>query len=691
MEIELPDGTILEAPDDADASKIAKHYLASKAFNTETPTNPNAIKPGSWQAKQASHATRPNWASGVASVGPAGPDASIAQRAQEIQNLSTHQAQQIKKQAGHDIRGVVWNRPENQEVIRDVGLSAATAIATGGASGPVTLGRLGWQALAQGGAGATSEAVGQMQEGGITDPGQIAKEGAYTAAGDLAGGTILKTAGKLANKLFVTPMDEPTGRAAQFARESGAKFPLSSAMPGSRPAMAQGASNALLPGQLRNISDAKQVATFLNREIGNMQQDPIVIKAAADSGQKFLRTVFEPGETVYTKTFENYRQLVGDDTPVPLTASVKAIQSAAQDALNRGESGPIAKRLIEMSGIEKATKNKEAADKIAAQITDYRAKLKVLEAGRTPKNTARIDADMDRWEGKIVEAKRLLAEKAAPVGMPDSLTAKQADELYTGILKQAAKDPTSRGEMGKVLQALESDLDETGKLYGANFADDAKLMKDTRDQWRDLRKVEGLSRLSKELGSQGGARDHKEWLDGLFVNPNGKALAKFRELQPELYHDVADAWLGKELNRFSRSTDGAIGKTLDGRALRTWYGANSDRIKLIYGAPQAQALDNFSLYAQYMASAAKKGDQGFPGLNDFGALARVGTEGAAIAKAPFITIPSQGAAFLLARGLSDPKSQLFKLMTQGFDPKTRQFMLMTGQMGGRETGRAAAN
>jgi hypothetical protein len=53
LEIELPDGTILEAPDDADASAVAKSYLRNQRVAALKKSNPGEYDPTSkeWQAK----------------------------------------------------------------------------------------------------------------------------------------------------------------------------------------------------------------------------------------------------------------------------------------------------------------------------------------------------------------------------------------------------------------------------------------------------------------------------------------------------------------------------------------------------------------------------------------------------------------------------------------------------------------
>lgn len=53
LEVELPDGTILDAPDDADASTVAKNYMRNQKINALRKSDPGEYDPTSkeWQAK----------------------------------------------------------------------------------------------------------------------------------------------------------------------------------------------------------------------------------------------------------------------------------------------------------------------------------------------------------------------------------------------------------------------------------------------------------------------------------------------------------------------------------------------------------------------------------------------------------------------------------------------------------------
>jgi hypothetical protein len=451
---------------------------------------------------------------------------------------------------------------------------------------------------------------------------EAAKYGATEGVANLAGGMALKGLGAVAKKVFSSQLDEPAKAAAQFAREQGAPFPLSSAAPKTPAGRIQQGARALLPGDIRTQVDANRVTTFLNNRVSRIVDNASPVDEAALKGQQFLRQVFEPGETVYTQTFQKLRSTVGDDTAIPLT-NTRQVMEGVSDALKaRGEMKSVYNRL-----------------------------RNIMKAN------------------------------------PQELTAAQVDELYSGLLKDTARNANARREANAVLSALVKDIDAVGKDFGISFGDDVSNAKAVRDQFRELRNIPGLERLSKEIGDQGAPKGTRLWMADLFSNPNGKALGELRARNPDLYHELADSWLASSINRFSKPVNDGIGRALDGAALRTWYEQNAAGLKVIFGAKQAQALDNFSLYAKHMTGAVERSVSGSRTMDPMAVIARIGAEGAGVVKQPHIMIPGEAASYVLAKGLSDPSSVLFKAFTDGFSPATRSFVVKSGQLGGQ----AAAN
>jgi hypothetical protein len=487
------------------------------------------------------------------------------------------------------------------------------------------------------GAGLLLSSVGAGVGGGLGELGQqklqneptdlkaAGKEGAAAGLGNFGGGLILKSLSGIARRLFSSPLDDSAKAAAQFAQEKGAPFPLSSAAPGSKAANIQQASRALLPGEIRTQVDANRVAQFLNREVGSIQAQGRPLDEAALKGQQFLRKVFEPGETIYTETFKNLREVVGDATAIPLPNTSAAIQGVAEALKTRGATGALAQQIQTL-------------------------------------------------------AKRPTSQ----------MTAQQVDALYGELLKKAGKNPNAIAEMNVVLSALVKDVDDVGKQFGVSFADDITKAKGVRDEFRELRKIPGLERLGKDFGSPGAPIGSKQWMSELFGNPNGKALSELRARNPELYHELADSYLASQISRFSRPTESAIGQVLDGKALRGWFEQNAEQLKLIYGAPQAKALDNFTRYASHMSGAVTRANTGraFEPTNLFPrAAAEVG---AAVYK-PVLMVPSEAGSYVLAKGLSDPNSTLFRLFTEGVNPSTLKFLETSAKLSGQQAGREIAD
>lgn len=485
-------------------------------------------------------------------------------------------------------------------------------------------GALGLQSLFAGAGTGAGELVRQNQTREPIRPETAFKEGAKAGAGSFVVGAALKGLGAAAKKLFSSPLTEPQQAAAQFAKERDVPFPLSSAAPGTGAARAQQASRGFLPGDLRTQSDAAKVTQFLNREVGTITQNAKPIDEAALAGQQYLRKVFEPGETVYTETFQKFRSTVGDETAIPLTETRKAIENVSQALKERGEMKAVYNRL-----------------------------RNVIKGGATEQ------------------------------------TAAQVDELYSGLLKDAAKNANARREVNAVLSALSKDIDGVAKDFGLSFTDDIAKAKAVRDEFRELRNIPQLERLAKDFGDRGGTLGSRQWMTEMFSNPNGKALGELRNRNPELYHSLADSWLANQLNRFSKPVEGGLGRALDGAAFRAWFEQSQGSLKVIFGAPQTQALDNFSLYAQHMTGAVNRAVSGSKSLDPSAMLIRGGGEVAGIIKQPYLMIPGEASSFVIAKGLSDPSSTLFRLFTQGFKPSTRAAVLKAGQVAGQAAGRKA--
>jgi len=187
--------------------------------------------------------------------------------------------------------------PEQFRGFSKSGIAKALPLVAGGVAGLAT-GGLGLipSAIATAlGAGA-GEAGRRALSDEPLDPKAIALEGGKQGAGALVGGSILKTLGWAARKIFVNPLSAPQEAAAGFARKEGIPFPLSSAQPGKAASVVQQTSRGPILGDIRTHTDATRVAQFLNRNV-NGQAGALAPKAspvdeAATKGEQPKRQVF---------------------------------------------------------------------------------------------------------------------------------------------------------------------------------------------------------------------------------------------------------------------------------------------------------------------------------------------------------------------------------------------------------------
>jgi len=488
-------------------------------------------------------------------------------------------------------------------------------------------GALALQSLMAGGGATAGELFRQQDTRDPTDVRKALKTGAAMGASNLAAGAILKTLGAASKAIFSSPLDEPQQQAARFARSEGAPFPLSSAAPGSPAGNVQQGSRMFLSGDIKTQLDANKVTSYLNSTVGRMTEKAQVFDDAAKQGQQFLREVFEPGETVVKGTFAKYTQAVGDDALIPTTNTLGAAKQAADFLERRGQT-----------------------------------------------------------TGGLYQRLRTILKKA-----PGTYTPREFDELYGSVIKQAFTSKAAAGGEGRILlEGITKDMDEFGRIAGVSFADDIAKAAATREQFRELRNIPQLQRLASEMGDKGGTKGTIDWMNSLFSTGNGKALAKMRELNPELYHDLADAYLARQIDNAADFSGGGILPQVNGVKLRTWFEQNQGKIKEIYGAPQAEALDNFTVYAKYMTGAVERSAKGktFDPMNLYPRLA---AEVGSAAYKPGIVLGGESGAFVLARGLADPNSALFRAFTQGFSPATRSFAIKAGGLAAQQGGLQAVD
>lgn len=538
---------------------------------------------------------------------------------QSMQTEVAGQAKAIEKQTP-------WiNRP-------DSGAQAAPflfpAVATMAAGPAGTWGALGIQSLIAGAGGAGGEFAKEKLRREPIDTQNIATTGAKEAAGSFAMGAVVKGVGALAKSIFSSPMDAPTTAAAQFARDEGAPFPLSSAMPGSPASKVQQGTRIMLPGEIRTQMDANKVTQFLNNKVGTMTEKAQVFDDAAAKGQQFFAGIVNPNKAGTTEAWKGYMSAIGRDTPIPVDNTLRTAQLAHESLKNAGS--------------------------VTAQKGDELYTL--LDGFLTKGDAVRSPQELNLLSSAIVSK-----------GMKGR-TKDIADDLISAIEKD-------------IVGFAEANGSAAGREFMSGVA--------ARAQYRKLAKIPELERLAGELGAggRGATKGTRDWMNTLFNKGNGKALAIVRKEAPDVYHDLADAWLAQQIDNASGYSASGIGRSVDGEKLRTWFVQNEGKIKEVFGAPQAKALDNFSLYASRMGGAVNRAAKAGDTFSPLNLATRAAAETAALYTNPVIAVPGEAASFVLARGLSDPSSSLFRVFTEGFSPATRSFMVKSGQIAGQAAGK----
>jgi hypothetical protein len=245
------------------------------------------------------------------------------------------------------------------------------------------------------------------------------------------------------------------------------------------------------------------------------------------------------------------------------------------------------------------------------------------------------------------------------------------DLLFTG---------PSKGGARRVIQAAAiKDLDAYAQSIGIKgFGDElVAAIRGARKTFELGEEVPGLAKLAEK------ASDPKTilWANQAMENPATREWLK--KQSPETFHNLADAWAANQFMRAATPSRAAVGQTANGAQVRAWFEQSQGTLSGVLGKSQMRAWDNFTLYMKFMDKARQTGatpiDSGFM-------LGRVSAElGAVFAKpgAVGLIIPGEGAAFVLARGLNNPSSTLFKLFTDGISPAVRSAWIKAAGVSGQ--------
>lgn len=238
----------------------------------------------------------------------------------------------------------------------------------------------------------------------------------------------------------------------------------------------------------------------------------------------------------------------------------------------------------------------------------------------------------------------------------EDLPLEELDGLRSAIGRLAPKAKIRMADKEELINAIKADYDELGAQLGVSARDlvDEAIAKYAK--FSGIKKAYPyLERFSKEFGERGGTVGSKQWFGELFTERNANALNYIRKESPALYRELADTRLAQLLENSSVARTELFGKVLDGEKLLTELNQNKDTFLKIWGSDKYNVLKNFANYAKQVGETLKTKP-----MSGTEASMRIGGAVGGLSYAPQIYIPSESAAYLLAKGLSNPKSILFR-------------------------------
>jgi hypothetical protein len=241
------------------------------------------------------------------------------------------------------------------------------------------------------------------------------------------------------------------------------------------------------------------------------------------------------------------------------------------------------------------------------------------------------------------------------------------------IRKEAGKSVGKNYKLKEIVDdlnnAIVKDYEVVGKQSNIDLPALLNVAKGETKKYKELAKIPGLERFAKEIGDRGAPAGTRNWISELFTEKNKMALAEMQKQAPDIYQELASTNMAQIIQKHSKP-NGFFGNTLDGKAFREYVEKNSSNLKNIYREKAFEALDNFSSYAKYTTEmvdrAGKTLSGSTPGQVVFG-WGMKGAELGAAYKFPYIVIPAEGAAYGLAKSLTNPNGKIFNAFSKGFD------------------------
>jgi hypothetical protein len=232
------------------------------------------------------------------------------------------------------------------------------------------------------------------------------------------------------------------------------------------------------------------------------------------------------------------------------------------------------------------------------------------------------------------------------------------DDLYGDFLNDwnTKANRGTRKAIDMIHDAIVKDIDAVTNVPGySQFAEDFARSRVVREEFLALKKK--YPEIGKLLNIP--ENQTRNWTNQLF-NSSGKALEEMRRVAPEMFDDLANSYLAR--NMHSRTKDTIYGKVLDGKDFLDWVNAEKATLQKVFGDERFKAIQGLAKYAE---SVGKTVDKMKP-IQPSEIAERIGVSGAAgYFASPGVVVGNEAASFVLAKGLTNPESWLFSLATKG--------------------------
>ena len=485
-------------------------------------------------------------------------------------------------------------------------LPAAGAIAGGLAVPGLTVPKIALSTVAAGGGAAVGDIAQQYREGKGIDIGHAFDTAVDYGKWQLGGSVFFKGLSGLLGKL--------TGEATPAAKEvieyaTKKDAPLDVGSVGSRTGKAaQKTASMLTPGEMVIKQNSDDIGNFIVAEAERIAPKVESLDITVSKANAELNQIMTSADDAKIAAFETFENSVGKDAPVLINNTRKAAMEVADRMEKSGLTNTMYYKQIK-SFLEKGTNEMAVSD---AEIMRKSLNKKSYNASKNNPGIREYNDIMDDAFSMDYDA------LGAQLGLPEQLSS----------LLGKAKENTI------ISRALQS--------------------------------VPGFKQYATVIGERGGAFKHEEWLNGVMLPQNAKALAILEKANPELVGEIKTAWLASKINKsLIGKSAGDRGFVIRANDFDNFIKENKHILKAYFSPEQISALDNLATYAKYTEKSANLSDKAVDMAGRGWQVGRAMTEAASVYNAPAVSIPAELGAWALAAGLTDPKSWVFKVFTTG--------------------------